>query len=657
MHPIRRVRVWALFTSLVAVIAGAGCRFDPAYRDAPVPLAPACAVGDLRCNVDHLERCIRTAEPAWHLADDCGAQGLVCAPSLGACATCRPSASDCRGEMVITCDPSGAMWVDSEACDVSKGYACRTGACAQLCDQASAQRSNIGCEYFAADLDNAVVSPSLNAAAQQYAVVVSNVQADVPATVTVEQDDSLPGDATHQTRVVGSAVVGPHSLEVFKLGPREVDGSPDGTFNTGTGTALTRHAFRVTSSFPIAAYQFNPLDNVNVFSNDASQLLPVSGLNTGAGLAYVVAGWPQTIAVSSDPATNFMLDLRAFVAIVATRDNTHVRVRPTARVIPGGPFSSGIDQGSDGVATLDRYDVLNLETGAFNADFTGSTIEADEPIAVFPGSEASDAPIFETLANRFCCADHLEHQETPIRTVGKTYALAKMPSRTKAVIAAGGNIGEVNETEYYRVVAVQPGTTHVTTTLSAPWAAFDLSNRGDSTIIPSKTDFILTAAQPVIVLDVQAGQDAGGVPRGLPGGDPSLPNVAPIEQWRSDYVLLTPDKYVFDFLVIVAPTGTRVYVDGMALDASNSDITPTDGLTDLRRGSTPTPYFTYRYQLSYPVIDPSKQPPDNILPGKQSDGVHHIQADAPVGVIAYGFDSYVSYAYAGGTQLTVINPQ
>jgi hypothetical protein len=34
-----------------------------------------------------------------------------------------------------------------------------------------------------------------------------------------------------------------------------------------------------------------------------------------------------------------------------------------------------------------------------------------------------------------------------------------------------------------------------------------------------------------------------------------------------------------------------------------------------------------------------------------------VQSDAPVGVIAYGFDSYVSYAYAGGTQLTVINPQ
>jgi hypothetical protein len=517
-------------------------------------------------------------------------------------------------------------------------------------------RSNIGCEYFAADLDNAVVSPSLNAAAQQYAVVVSNVEPDVPTNVTVEEDESLPGDATHQTRVVGTAAIAPHNLEVFKLGPREVDGSADGTFNTGTGTALTRHAFRVTSDFPIAAYQFNPLDNVNVFSNDASQLLPVSGLVAGGSPAYVVAGWPQTIATTSDPATNFGVDLRAFVAIIATRDDTHVRVHPTTRVIPGGPFPAGVDPGSDADATLQQYEVLNLESGDFNADFTGSTIDADRPVVVFPGSEASDAPSFATLAQRFCCADHLEHQEAPVRSVGKKYALAKMPSRTKAVIAAGGNLGEVNETEYYRVVSVQTGTTHVQTTLPVPWASFDLNGRGDSQTIPSKSDFVLTAGQPVIVLDVQSSQDAGGVPRGLPGGDPSLPNVAPVEQWRSDYVLLTPDKYVFDYLVIVAPNGSHVYVDAIPLDSSNSEITATDGLSDLQRGSPAPPYWSYRYQLSYPIIDPSQPSPNNVLPGRQNDGVHHIQADAAVGVIAYGFDSYVSYAYAGGTQLSVINP-
>jgi hypothetical protein len=615
--------------------------------------------GATRCRGDALETCVGTeAAEAWQLTDDCAALGLVCAAQLSACASCNPGALDCRSTLAISCDETG-QWQAGETCDPSLGVACRAGTCVRLCDEASAQQSNVGCEYWGADLDNAVISPSDNAAAQQYAIVVSNVQDDVPASVTVEQDESSPGEPTHDTRVVASAVIAPHNLQVFKLGPREVDGSPDGTFNTGTGTALTRHAFRVKSNVPIVAYQFNPLENVHVFSNDASQLLPVSGMNSGVGRAYVVPGWPQTLAITSNPDTNWGLDLRAFLAIVATRPNTHVHVQPTARVIAGGPFPSGVAQGGSADAVLQPFEVLNLETGDFNADFTGSLVDADEPVAVFPGSECSDSPPFRTKAERSCCCDHLEHQTPPVRAVGKSYVLAKMPNRTSAVIAAGGTLGVVEETEYYRVVAVHAGTTHVTTTLPPPWDAFDLSGEGDAQTVPSKNDFMLNATQPAIVLQVQASQEAAGVPigQGLPGGDPSTLVPSPREQWRSDYVMLTPDKYVFDYLVVVAPSDAHVYVDGLVLDVTDADVTPSDGLTSMERGSPTPPYWTYRYQLSYPIIDPRLPLPEGIKPGKQNDGVHHIQADRAVSVIAYGFDLRVSYAYTGGTQLSIINPQ
>src|ERR1019366_5213069 len=189
-----------------------------------------------------------------------------------------------------------------ETCDTMTGNACRGGDCVNLCEQADSDHSNIGCEYWPVDLDNADISPSLNAAAQQYAVVVSNPQPDVPAIVTVEQDDAAPGSPP-DVRMVGSATIAPPNPQWFFLGPREVDGSADGTFNTGTGTALTRHAFRLSTTVPIVAYQFNPFQNVNVFSNDASQLLPTSALSGSGGSSYVVAGWPQTIAVTTDPDT------------------------------------------------------------------------------------------------------------------------------------------------------------------------------------------------------------------------------------------------------------------------------------------------------------------------------------------------------------------
>src|SRR6202012_4996610 len=118
------------------------------------------------------------------------------------------------------------------------------------------------CEYWGVDLDNADIDDTLNAAAQQYAIVVSNPEPDVAAKVTVEQDDSSPG-ATNAPYQIANATVPPMSLYVFKLGPREVDGSPPGQFNTGTNTAVTRHAYKITTDFPVVAYQFNPLDNDN----------------------------------------------------------------------------------------------------------------------------------------------------------------------------------------------------------------------------------------------------------------------------------------------------------------------------------------------------------------------------------------------------------
>jgi hypothetical protein len=635
----------------VAAIA-VSCGFDPAYRDYDVgAAATVCAPGVTTCAGGQLTKCSSDGS-ASEVVDDCGSRGLVCAAGLSACTACAPNASTCDGQRVSTCAADGSAYVDGMTCDTSNGIACRSGACQNLCAIAEGEQSNIGCEYWGADLDNAVISASLNAAAQQYAIVVSNAEADLPAVVTVEEDDSSPGSPA-DLRVVATATIAPRNLEVFKLGPREVDGSADGTFNTGTGTALTRHAYRVSSNVPIVAYQFNPLDNVNVFSNDASQLLPTPALGE-TGSAYVVAAWPQTIATTQDPTTNFGLDLRAFIAIVATRPDTMVHVQTTTRIIPGGPLTSGIDAGGSFDVLLQPFEVLNLESGGFNADFTGSTVTATGPVAVFPGSEASDAPTYSTLANRFCCADHLEEQLPPVRAVGKSYAIGRMPSRTKAIVAAGANIGVIDEPEFFRVVAVQGGITNVTTSLPPPLDTFALNAVGDTMTITAHQDFILNADAPVIIADVQASQEAAGVYGELPGGDPSLTFVPPIEQWRTDYVLLTPDKYNFDFLTLTAPTDAHLYLDGSPLDSTVCEVAPADGLTAPMRGSDTPPFLVYRCQLSFPVIDPTSATM-LVSPGRQNDGVHHVQADLPVDVIAYGFDTYVSYAYAGGTQLTEIN--
>jgi hypothetical protein len=646
---------------LIGALAAGACSFDRGDRwvaSADTGLT-ACVVGQSRCAVG-LEQCRAGAGgPEWVTTDDCGSRGLICAPAIVRCAKCAPGATRCAGSAVEQCKGDGTAFAPDHPCDTSIGDACRDGACVNLCDRAGEQRSNVGCEYWGADLDNANIDDSKNAAAQQFAIVVSNPQPDLAATVTVEQDDTAPG-ALNAPVEIARTTVPPLSLRVLKLGPREIDGSPRGQYNTGTHTAVTRAAYRVGSSVPIIAYQFNPLDNVNVFSNDASLLKPVEALRTGGGAltpAYVVLGWPQTIAVTDDPNTNFSssvaLHLRAFLTIVGTRSGTHVRVHTKAAIVPGGPILA-TPAGGDVVVALEPFDVVNLETGSFQADFTGSVIDADQPVVVFSGSEASDAPAWNKLGDRQCCADHLEEQLDPIRTAGKRFIATVSPNRTDALIRAGArSLGHFDAPEFFRVAAATAAGATIRTTLPAPDDRVVLKGLGDFASITSKIDFLLESTEPISLSSVSPSQGASGVPFTLPGGDPSLVIIPPVEQFRPNYVVLTPDKYSFDFLRIVAPKDARVILDGDSLDTLPG-CHPTDVPI---LGSSEVAFTVYRCQLGFPVVDTSATAQVPLSPGIQNDGVHRIEASTRVGVIVDGFDKNVSYAYAGGTELTEIVPE
>ncbi|HEY0469824.1 MAG TPA: IgGFc-binding protein, partial [Polyangiaceae bacterium] len=596
------------------------------------------------------------------LADDCSSRGLICSTTLEACASCEPNRQSCNGQTIMQCDATGNGQTELDTCDPSERQVCREGQCVNLCSLASQRRSNVGCEYFAVDLDNAKINDTLNAAAQQFAVVISNPETDIATDVTIELDDSEPG-AKNAPKSVVTATIPPFNLRVFRLGPREVDGSPAGEFDTGTHTALTRHAYRIHSTFPVVAYQFNPLENVNVFSNDASLLKPTEALTPiGNDLApaYVALGWPQTIANSSDPDTNFSpqnpVSLRAFLTLVGTAPNTHVRVDSTARILPGNMIPATPKGGSLDFE-LSTFDVLNLETDDFNADFSGSLISSNAALVVFSGSEASDAPFFDKLTDRKCCADHLEEQLDPIRTSGQNFVATVSPSRTAALAKAGAPIGEAEQDEYFRVIATTEAGARVSTSLNGQFQSFQLDTRGSFVTIASAHHFTLKSDAPVMLSSVSPSQQDANVPTGFPGGDPSLIIVPPIEQFRNSYVFLTPDKYSFDFIRIVAPRSAVVVLDGRSVDEINGCTAfDADGISDAARRKLvgPSPFLVYECQLSFPIIDPNKVAPDNLSPGAQNDGVHRVESNEKVGVLVDGFDSYVSYGYAAGTELEFI---
>jgi len=668
MHKTFSTRATELARATGCALLLAACSYDSGERWLPAAATqPVCDVGASRCD-QVLQRCVASrAGPKWVTVDDCPSRGLICSKTLAACATCEPNALSCTGETVMACDPTGSHETAQNTCDPSQRQVCREGACVNLCAQATARQSNVGCEYYAVDLDNAKVDDTLNAAAQQYAVAVSNPQPDVSVDVTIEQDDTEPGSDNAPT-TVATASIPPLSLRVFKLGPREVDGSPPGEFNTGTNTALTRHAYRLRATFPIVAYQFNPLDNVNVFSNDASLLKPTEALTPigdDVAPAYVVLGWPQTIANTSDPDTNFApqnpVSLRAFLTLVGTQSGTHVRVDSATRILGDGKKIPPTPRGGSLDFDLGAFDVLNLETDDFNADFTGSLVSSNAPLVVFSGSEASDAPFFDKLSERKCCADHLEQQLDPIRTTGQSFVATVSPNRTAALIAAGAPIGLATQNEYFRVIATTTDGARVTTSLDGEFKSFELPTRGSFVTIASSRHFTLQSDAPVSLGSVSPSQEDANVPTGFPGGDPSLIIMPPLEQYRTSYVFLTPDKYDFDFVRIVAPRNATVLLDTQPVQQlEGCQMSDADGITDQteRQAVGPSPFVVYTCQLSFPVIDPNKQAPANLSPGLQNDGVHRVEASDKVGVVVDGFDSFVSYAYPAGTELeTLIVPK
>jgi hypothetical protein len=581
-----------VLTLFVSVAVGlAACGYDRADRwVSSEPPSPECEVGTQRCYVGQVQRCVDAlGGPSYQVEDDCVAQDLECNSEGFVCTPCLPRTGSCDGLEAYVCDDAGQERVFVETCDPEKLEGCLAGKCLNLCNEARRNRSNVGCEYWPVDLDNAMVDDMTNAAAQQFAVVVSNPDPTVTTEVVIEQDDSELGEEP-QLSVVARERIPPFNLRVFKLGPREVDGSADGTFDTGTHTALTRHAYRVKSSFPVVAYQFNPLENVNVFSNDASLLKPVEALDPGGGgqaLMYAVLGWPQTIASTDNPDTNFGSDLRSFLTLVGTRPDTKVTIKTTTSIL-GSDDIPATEAGEELTLTLNPFEVANLETGGFNADFTGTIVMADGPVVAYSGNEASDAPFFEQLGDRSCCADHLEEQLDHVRTAGRRFAGTVSPNRARAILGAGAPVGVEDQTEYFRLMATTERGARVRTTLDGEHSELTLSGLGDYVSFSSSRNFLLESDEPVALASISPSQEDANLPSDLPGGDPSLIIVPPIEQFRTSYVFLTPDKYSFDFVRIIAAPDTAVALDGVLVkDIPTCESAAADGLDETVRGGPP----------------------------------------------------------------------
>ena len=358
------------------------------------------------------------------------------------CTYCFPGTRKCQDEQhVLACNNEGTGWDVVSTCNGSSQI-CTGQACEELCEINVKFNSYIGCDYFAVDLDNAFVPGGnegfFDAQGAQFAVVVANPpDAKMPALVEVNQMEGgqvEPVLYDSEGVPLSTAPLLPGELLTLKLPRRDIN-----------GTTIAPLAYKVSANVPIIAYQFNPLANENVFSNDASLLLPAALL----GQEYVVMTREQTFN-----------ELRGYATIVAVLEGeTTVAVTVSAPTQAGMAYEGDpgrqaamphMEPGETRIWKLQQYDVLNLETDRPGADLTGTYVVADKRVAVFGGSEAANAPNTARCVNidevtgegvcewdmrtscstlldcvdagfNTCCADHLEQQMFPLKTWGSSY--------------------------------------------------------------------------------------------------------------------------------------------------------------------------------------------------------------------------------------------
>lgn len=507
--------------------------------------------------------------------------GSSSSSTTGPLPICSPGEKQCVDDTNFeTCANDGLMWQGPTACGGK--LVCSAGECLSKCDIAKTALSSVGCEYYAVDTNN---DPVENYDSQPYAVTVSNVDKVLTADVQIQVHDGQKWNTIQQAQVT------PKQLKQFDLPDRHVNYT----------NINKRGAYKIVSDIPIIAYQFQPINGQTSYTSDASLLLPVAALDS----FYYVLGW-------GEPSFG-----NAQINIVGSAEDTQVTITPNTNTVAGGGIPALVANQPALLPKINEGDVLQIEA---NALFAGTYITSDKPISVFSAHWCANVPM------QVCCCDHLEEQVYGLQKWGTTYVASRWPVRNNGA----------PEASYWHVIAAEDNT-KVTFTAHAEVTGLmpmQMMNKGQvitltvSGTVANPGDFLIDADKPVYVMQYLSSSQMTNVAADK-AADPAMAQAIPSEQYRSDYVVLVPTAWNYDWFVITKKTGTSVSVDGVAVP-----------------------------QMNFVKVGPANNPsPWEVARVPVPDGVHALEGDEPFGVIVLGYDAYDSYAYPGGLDQKVINPQ
>ena len=367
-------RLRAPFVLAALVVLAASCQFDPAYRDIPDPGAARRAPrASSSARGASLTRCDAGKRVT---LDDCGARGLVCAPGLLRCTACLPASASCDGFDVLTLRRRRPDAHEGRDLRRREGHRVSSGRLQEPLRDGRARALERRLRVLGGR-----PRQRGHLAGQRRGAAVRRRRVERRAGPRRDghrrRGHAQASGRPSSVRTVATARVGPRSLEVFKLGPKEVDGSAPGTFDTGTHTALTRGAYprslrRADRRLPVqpARERQRVLERRVAAAPDARARWRQRPLLRRRGLAADDRDEREPRAELRHRPARVPRDRRD---AGRTRRCTSSRRRASSAA---GPSPAASSQDGEFDVTLQPFEVLNLETGDFNADFTGTLIDA-----------------------------------------------------------------------------------------------------------------------------------------------------------------------------------------------------------------------------------------------------------------------------------------
>jgi hypothetical protein len=455
---------------------------------------------------------------------------------------------DCNDVVVNTCPPDQACSPD--------------GTCVAPCDGAKANRSSIGCDYFSVGpatygyYEVVTVPPGIPPRTvlhgECFAAYVANTW-DTPVTLSVDYNgQSLNvADFARIPSGQGSAItygplpngqLPPGQLAILfladdsALNPDSIaTPCPAGIKAGYTAQAATLpttgiiHAFHITASAPVVAYDIYPYGGSQSFITSATLLIPTTAWDTN----YIAVDAYQAVPAFSQGTNPGLPDSTfpwPFIQIAAAQDGTSVTIEPTTAIL-GGNGVAPTDKGHPYVYHLNAGEVLQLKQFE---ELNGSPILADKPIGVWGGHSCMD---IET-ANNFCDAAH--QQLPPVQALGHEYVAVRHRDRMMGL----------DEAPPWRILGAVDGT-QLSYEPSPPPGAPSALDKGEIATFRASQPFVVMSQDdqhPFYVSGHMGGQDFDSIDHGT--GDPEFVNTVPPEQYLSSYVFMTDPTMANTHLVL-----------------------------------------------------------------------------------------------------------